>query len=112
MEMQDSHLVGKAWVVEAGGRVDAAAATLLEAHIRRGIDRGEQRLVLDLAGVSYMASAGIRVLLSVAKLLKAKGGRMVVSGVAGPTKQIFDLSGIAAAIPMVDTLEQAAGAVL
>ena len=112
MQLQDSYLAGKAWVVGIKGRVDAAAAPVLEAHCRNGLQGGERNLVLDLADVDYMASAGLRVFLSLAKHVKAQGGRMVISGVSGPVKQIFDLANIAAAIPLFDTLEKAAGAVL
>ncbi|HOW97183.1 MAG TPA: STAS domain-containing protein [Kiritimatiellia bacterium] len=110
MQFQDSRM-GQAWVIEVGGRVDAAGAALLEAHCQQGLGRGETRLVVDLAGVDFMASAGLRALLSLAKKVKPKG-KLVISGARGPVKEIFDLAGFTTILPICDTLEQAAGLVM
>lgn len=111
MQFQDSRM-GKAWVIEVSGRVDAAGAALLEAHCQQGLARGDKQLVVDLAGVDFMASAGLRALLSLAKKVKPLQGKLVVSGASGPVKEIFDLAGFSTILPMCGKLEEAAALVM
>jgi anti-anti-sigma factor len=111
VEFQDSRM-GKAWVIEVIGRVDAAGAALLEAHCHKGLEREDARLVVDLAGVDFMASAGLRALLSLAKKVQSAKGKLVISGARGPVKEIFDLAGFTSILPMCATLEEAAGLVM
>lgn len=111
MEFQDSRM-GRAWVIEVTGRVDAAGAALLEAHCKQGLDRGDTILVVDLAGVDFMASAGLRALLSLAKKVQPAKGKLVISGARGPVKEIFDLAGLSNFLPICAKLEEAAGLVM
>jgi stage II sporulation protein AA (anti-sigma F factor antagonist) len=57
------------------------------------IDSGERRLVIDLGGVAYISSAGLRVLLLVAKRLKPPAGALVLCGLGPSVRTVLELAG-------------------
>ncbi len=111
MQFEDSRL-GKAAVVSVAGRVDALSAPIFEAHCQALIDKGDNQLVMDFADLDYLSSAGLRSLLSLAKKVQARGGKIVISGAKGVAAEIFTISGFASLFPMTATLEEAAREVL
>lgn len=52
------------------GVVNSANAEQLEAELAAQVDKGERRVVLDLGRLDYISSAGLRVVLLVAKQLR------------------------------------------
>jgi anti-anti-sigma factor len=80
-------------VLAAAGRIDSTTSKAFEAEVIEVLDDGERRVVLDLSGVDYMSSAGIRVLLMATKRLTGRG-RLVLCGLQGPVRQVLDLAGL------------------
>lgn len=73
------------------GRLDTITAPQLEEEVKASI--GEvTNLVFDFAELSYISSAGLRVLLSAQKTMNEKGS-MVVKNVSGEIQEIFDVTG-------------------
>jgi len=62
------------WVVTPSGRVDAALAPGLEAALESQLGKGNAFLVVDFASVSYVASSGLKALLSARRKIKQAGG--------------------------------------
>ena len=109
MKFEDG-VVGNAVVVSVEGRVDAANADLFEAHCRHTLARHNgKNLVLGFGSVSYLSSAGLRAVLSLDKQVKAAGGKLVLFGIRGAVREIFQLAGFLNLFPITDTLEQALG---
>jgi len=73
------------------GRLDTVTAPDLEKAIRESLD-GVRELTLDLAGLEYISSAGLRVLLSAQKAM-SRQGEMRVSRVSGSIMEIFEVTG-------------------
>ena len=73
------------------GRLDTNTAPELEEELTRSLD-GVKSLVFDLAGLEYISSAGLRVLLSTLKIMN-KQGSMVVRNVPEPIGEIFEVTG-------------------
>lgn len=84
---------GSVWIAAPAGRVDTVTSPSLEDALAGAIARGEHRIVLDCAGVDYVSSAGLRVLLVTAKRLREAGGRFVLCGLTPPVRQVFELAG-------------------
>ena len=84
---------GGALVVAPVGRVDSVSSNELEKVVLSRIDGGERRLVLDLAGVEYISSAGLRVLLIAAKRLKAPPAALVLCGIGPGVRTVLKLAG-------------------
>ncbi len=111
MKFEDGVVIG-AVVVSPEGRVDASNAPLLDAHCRQAMaERTMTSLILDLEDVDYLSSAGLRSILSLGKHAKALGGTLVLTGLKGAVREIFDIAGFLGLFPVADTLEKAAGLV-
>ena len=80
-------------VVATSGRLDAAGAPALEAQCKTLIQEGAKRLLLDMAQVEYISSAGLRSLLVLAKAMKASGGTMVLCNLTAAVREVMEISG-------------------
>ncbi|HRQ23640.1 MAG TPA: STAS domain-containing protein [Anaerolineales bacterium] len=89
------------------GRLDIAGVNEIDL-IFTGYCSGEGvRVLVDLSGVEYLASIGIRLLTSNAKSLASRGGRMALLHPTGDVKNVLEMTGIPAVIPMYDQSESA-----
>ena len=75
------------------GRLDTVTARTLEDHIAAHVARGQRSLILDLVGVDYVSSYGLRVFLLNAKRLKDVGDGFVLCGVTPTVQKILEISG-------------------
>ncbi|MFZ2654175.1 MAG: STAS domain-containing protein [Victivallales bacterium] len=82
------------------GRLDAVTATAAEAAINRTIESGASNLILDLAGLDYVSSAGLRVLLVTAKRLSRQNGKIVLCGLQDAVREVFTISGFMSIFPV------------
>lgn len=73
------------------GRLDTITAPQLEAELKGSIN-GVTELVFDLAGLEYISSAGLRVLLSSQKTMN-KQGNMTIRNVVPEIMEIFEVTG-------------------
>ncbi len=80
-------------VLRVDGRLDAASAPLLERKVNTVIEGGQARLVLNFERVTYLSSAGMRLLLAVSKKLSALQGRMVVASVNDEVMEVLKMAG-------------------
>ena len=80
-------------IIEIVGRLDTTTAPALDKTINEDI--GETKnLILDLKGLEYLSSAGLRVLLSTQKKMNQKG-TMVVKNVCAEIMEVFEITGFA-----------------
>ena len=79
--------------IEIGGRLDTNTAPALDKTINEDI-RDTKNLVLDLKGLEYISSAGLRVLLSAQKKMQ-KVGSMKVTGVCEEVMEVLEMTGFA-----------------
>ena len=83
----------QATTVQVAGRLDAATAPLLENTLCSEIENA-QNLILDLKDLTYISSAGLRVLLSAQKKMQ-KIGTMTVKNVCHEVMEILEITGFA-----------------
>ena len=103
----ESISVGKAVVVKVAGRIDAETTDQFEAACKRLIQDGATHVVVDLAELQYISSAGLGSILRFAKELQGKGGVVVISGLKGLVKQVFELTGVTDLFRVYETAEAA-----
>jgi len=94
-------------VVEAEGRLDAAAASQLEAALRSLLAEGTRKIVVDLSGVGYISSTGLRVLLVAIKRARERGGDLKLCCLSPRVYDIFRMAGFNAIFPIHGTEEEA-----
>lgn len=102
IQVQES---GKTWVVSVAGKLDAVSAGDYEKAVSQLIADGKTRFVVDFANLSYISSAGLRVLLSTAKQLKPKGGTVVFANLQEGVRDVFEMTGFSSILgihPSVD----------
>jgi anti-sigma B factor antagonist len=94
------------------GEIDFAGAPAMQARITAACGQhGEHRLVLDMTGVQFMDSSGLRTVLHVQRELASEpGGGMVILGATEPVRRLLTLTGLEQHLPVLDTLEQAEAA--
>ena len=80
-------------IIEIVGRLDTITAPALDKTINDDIG-DTKNLVLDVKGMEYISSAGLRVLLSAQKKMQ-KIGSMKVTGVCEDVMEIFEMTGFA-----------------
>ena len=94
-------------VVRPVGRLDNVSSGKLEKLVLEQIDRGARHLILDFSRLTYISSAGLRVVLLAGKRLKAGAGTLHLCALNPQVKDVFGISGFAAMFPIHDDLAAA-----
>ena len=81
------------------GRLDTMTAPLLESEIQGKLD-GVTDLQFDFAKLTYISSAGLRVLLAAQKIMN-KQGKMIIKNVCDEIKEIFEVTGFSDILTVV-----------
>jgi anti-anti-sigma factor len=87
------------------GRLDGTAATEAEQTVKSVLEGETNRLLFDFAQLEYLSSAGLRVVLGAAKEIKRKDGKFVLCALNAYVKEVFEVSGFGAIIPITDSVE-------
>lgn len=93
------------------GRLDTSSVDRLEISFVAGIVPKGQNTIVDLSEVTFMASLGIRMLLSAARALSRQGAKFVLYGATEPIMEIIETTSLSAIIPVCPTEEDALAAV-
>ena len=108
-----SRTYGDVVVVEPAGRIDYPAGAEFERSLlaltnpSAGADAG---LVVDMQGVTYIGSVGLRVLLVAAKALHARAVRIAVANVQPTVREIMAIAHFETVVEIFPTLNDAIGA--
>jgi anti-sigma B factor antagonist len=88
----ESLAIGDVTAVAVRGRVDSSNADGLRDSLRSLVESGSSRLLIDMKDVMYISSAGFRSLLIAARAIDQASGQLVLCGVAGEVKRLFDIA--------------------
>lgn len=100
---------GGALLLSASGRLDSSSAGELEAVLPARVQEHE-KVVVSLAEVPYVSSAGLRVLLMGAKAARAKGHKLALAGLSPSVREVFDISGFTSIFTIEDDVDSALAA--
>ena len=87
----EKKLDGSVLDIALQGRLDTTTSPQLENELKTALD-GVTELIFDLAGLEYISSAGLRVLLSAQKTMN-KQGSMTIRNVNSDVMDVFDVTG-------------------
>ncbi len=93
-------------IVKVKGRLDATNAADFEKDLITIIERNPKALVIDMEGLDYISSAGLRTLLLGAKLLKNKDRILALCGLRETVKEVFDIAGFTELFPIYESEEE------
>ena len=96
-------------IATAVGRVDGANALEFQNALQAAIG-DEDDVILDLAGLSYISSAGLRVFLLIAQQVKRRSGRFSVCALSDSIEKVFTISGFDRVIPTHGSRSEACAA--
>lgn len=99
--------IGDILVISPEGQLNSGNAADAEAEILARLTAGANRLLLDLSRLDYISSAGLRVVLVLAKRLRQSAGQLVLCGMRAHIREVFDISGFLNILNVTDTREQA-----
>lgn len=85
---------GKTTIVTMKGRLDSNMNKSFETRLLELSGSAGASLVIDLGQVSYVSSAGLRVLLLVIRKVKAGKGKVALCAIQAQVKEVFDISGL------------------
>ena len=94
-------------VASLTGRMDAMTTVEFDRWFSERLSSGEPRLVLDLQGLEYISSAGLRSLLAAAKQIKAQNGSLVLCQLVGTVEEVFRISGFLAIFKTFGSVDEA-----
>ncbi len=101
---------GGALIARAVGRIDGANAREFENALQATLGKHDSALILDMQSLSYISSAGLRVILMAAKVLQRRGGKFVVCSLSDSINEVFEISGFNRVIPTHATRSEAVAA--
>jgi anti-anti-sigma factor len=80
-------------ILSPKGRLDSATAPAFEQEFLRASATGLSRLLIDFSELTYISSAGLRVVLKAAKRMQSEGGRVALCALGPQVAEVFDISG-------------------
>ena len=98
---------GQTLVISAKGRIDGANATEVQGVLSNAFEPGIKLMLLDLGGLTYISSAGLRVIMLTARTLDRSGAKFAVGSPSGPIREVFQISGFDQIIPIFDSQAEA-----
>jgi anti-anti-sigma factor len=97
-------------ILELTGRIDSVTSEGIESRITGALNDRPPALVLDLTNVTFVSSAGLRVLLMAAKRCRKENVALALHSVAPQIVMVFSQSGLEGFLPVYDSRESALGA--
>ena len=96
-----------AYVAALSGSIDSDTYTDLELKLKPFFNTSTKVLILNMEGVSYIASLGIRVILSAKRAVEKGGGVFMMTGLQPQIKKVFDIVHLLPAMNVFADIEEA-----
>ena len=87
-------------IMKVVGRLDTISTTKFDSHWQEWVLLGGRRLVLDLSELTYVSSSGLGSIVALTKRLKDLEGSIVIAGLKGVVREVFEISTLDRVIPM------------
>ncbi|WP_244301703.1 STAS domain-containing protein [Microbispora triticiradicis] len=104
-----AHVPDHVLVMALHGALDYTNADRLREELTAAVGEGHRELLLDLSALSFCDSTGIRILLSVRKLLQERDGGVTLAGMNPRLARIFRTTGLIHAFTVEPDLTEAVG---
>jgi stage II sporulation protein AA (anti-sigma F factor antagonist) len=102
---------GAAVVIAANGRLDSLSAPQLRSTLDQLDAANERRIVVDMARVDYISSAGLATLFGLAKRMRDVGGSLALCALSDQVRRVFELAGYTQHFTLTATRDEAVASV-
>ncbi len=75
------------------GRLDTVASLDIAPAFNQLIEKADQEITLDFAGLEYISSSGLRLLIGLRKESAAKGGKVIIEKINDSIRNVFTMTG-------------------
>jgi anti-anti-sigma factor len=103
MKMTMEHLEDKLTRISLDGRLDLEGTRAIDQQFAFATSTQPLKLAVDLSSVSFIASIGLRTLLTAARAQAGRGGRMVLVAPNEMVRKVLETSGIDSIVPILTT---------
>jgi anti-sigma B factor antagonist len=110
MEMRHDN-VGEVRRIVLVGRLDTAGVDVVETRFGAAIVPNGKNTIVDLTEVTFLASMGIRMLISTTRALSRKGGKLVMYGAGPGVRDVIETAALTEIIPLAGNESEALGLV-
>lgn len=94
-------------VLKPSRRIDSSNAKAFEEEANALVDAGPKKVVIDASDLDYISSAGLRVILTTAKKVKAAGGGLTIASARANVKEVLIVSGFDSIFGLHDSVDAA-----
>lgn len=98
---------GDVIIIGLSGRLDANTSAGVEESLMSLLDQGERRLVIDFSDLTYISSAGLRVLVLLAKNVQQAKGKLALAALTQRIHEIFKIAGFTSIFSIYPTCDAA-----
>ena len=89
-------------VIDVGGEIDVHTCSELEEAVRAAYAAGGSRVVLDVAGVGFIDSSGLRSLITLQQEAAAQGGGLQLRSPSRPVVRLLEVTGLTGMFPVAE----------
>lgn len=98
---------GDVLVIRIKGRLDSVSSPNAEKKVFDLINDGSLKIILDIGGVNYVSSAGMRMLLATTKKIRTLSGKLCVCSMIPNVLDVLKMSGFDHILELYPTEEEA-----
>ena len=110
MKLETEELEGEMLKVSLSGRMDIAGVDAIAVPFAGVAATDNRRVVVDLSGVDFLSSIGIRAILQNARAHRMRGGAMVLLSPRPLIEEVLNAAGVSNVVPIVRDLDAARAA--
>lgn len=96
-------------LITVSGRVDSSNANELDNKLKECMDGGHHNLVLEMSGIGYISSAGLRVIVAALRECKKHRGDVRLTNVSERVAEVLALAGLDSLFQVYDDATAAVG---
>ena len=106
MQMLTEELEGEVTKVILDGRLDIAGAQSVD--LKMNVIAGSKKyVVIDAQKIAFLGSMGLRTIVTMARTIKSRGGKIAMFGATQDVEKVLTTSGVNALIPIVHDFQSA-----
>lgn len=94
-------------VIALSGSIDALGGPEASVFISQEIDKGNDKLVLDMSAVTFISSAGVRMVLNAVKMARQAGGDVHLAAMPRNIYNVIELGGLIDSVKSFDDVSTA-----